>query len=311
MTYLQRRTLLISCIDILKQISQIHQKSQLLKPASRASTPALRSGSNSPLRPPRSPRPQISTSHYSPAISGSPALANGHVGDQKEAADWHVEGPGRRVGYDDLTAIDWIFEYTKERQRLRSLLSGTQGFSRALRQVIDGSHVWFVLVATGVAVGFVAAGISIASDWLGDIKQGYCTKGEDDGRFYLNRQFCCWGHDDLAQCQDWTPWREALKIPSVGGGYVVEYMFFILFSTVFAVAAALLVKSYSPYAKQSGIPEIKTVLGGFVIRRFMGAWTLVTKSVGLVRQYTPPCLDAYRYSVSLWLQASGSAKKAP
>ena len=36
------------------------------------------------------------------------------------------------------------------------------------------------------------------------------------------------------------------------------------------------------YAKHSGIPEIKTVLGGFVIRRFMGLWTLVIKSLGLV-----------------------------
>lgn len=42
-----------------------------------------------------------------------------------------------------------------------------------------------------------------------------------------------------------------------------------------------MVNRYSLYAKQSGIPEIKTVLGGFVIRRFLGAWTLVVKSVGL------------------------------
>jgi hypothetical protein len=41
--------------------------------------------------------------------------------------------------------------------------------------------------------------------------------------------------------------------------------------------------SYAIYAKHSGIPEIKTVLGGFVIRRFMGTWTLVIKSLGLVR----------------------------
>lgn len=37
------------------------------------------------------------------------------------------------------------------------------------------------------------------------------------------------------------------------------------------------------YAKHSGIPEIKTVLGGFIIRRFLGSWTLITKSLGLVR----------------------------
>jgi chloride channel 3/4/5 len=40
--------------------------------------------------------------------------------------------------------------------------------------------------------------------------------------------------------------------------------------------------NYALYAKHSGIPEIKTVLGGFVIRRFMGTWTLAIKSLGLV-----------------------------
>jgi chloride channel 3/4/5 len=51
---------------------------------------------------------------------------------------------------------------------------------------------------------------------------------------------------------------------------------------VFALVASILVKEYALYAKHSGIPEIKTVLGGFVIRRFMGTWTLVIKSIGLV-----------------------------
>lgn len=50
----------------------------------------------------------------------------------------------------------------------------------------------------------------------------------------------------------------------------------------FAFCASVLVKEYSTYAKHSGIPEIKTVLGGFVIRRFMGLWALVVKSLGLV-----------------------------
>lgn len=50
----------------------------------------------------------------------------------------------------------------------------------------------------------------------------------------------------------------------------------------FAFCAAILVQKYSLYAKHSGIPEIKTVLGGFVIRRLLGAWTLITKSLGLI-----------------------------
>ena len=60
---------------------------------------------------------------------------------------------------------------------------------------------------------------------------------------------------------------------------------------LFAACASVLVKNYAIYAKHSGIPEIKTVLGGFVIRRFMGGWTLVVKSLGLVWD-GPPCSDS-------------------
>lgn len=55
----------------------------------------------------------------------------------------------------------------------------------------------------------------------------------------------------------------------------------------FATIAAFLVKYYAIYARHSGIPEIKTVLGGFVIRRFLGVWTLVIKSLGLVSCRSP------------------------
>lgn len=110
-------------------------------------------------------------------------------------SDWYVEGPGRRVGYDDFSAIDWIYEYTKERQRKRLLYSSGQGILGHFRRLLDASNVWLVLVATGIAVGIIAAAIDIATDWLGDLKTGYCKSGQGGGRFYLNRSFCCWGLD--------------------------------------------------------------------------------------------------------------------
>ena len=61
----------------------------------------------------------------------------------------------------------------------------------------------------------------------------------------------------------------------------------------FALSAAVLVKEYGVYARHSGIPEIKTVLGGFVIRRFLGLWTLITKSLGLVRLSRLVCMRSY------------------
>ena len=144
-----------------------------------------------------------------------------------EPLDWHVEGPGRRVGYEDLTAIDWIFEYTKERQRLRVLASSASGIAGYAQQLLDASQVWVILVLTGLAVGAVAAGIDVASDWLGDLKTGYCSAGPDGGAFYLNRGFCCWGYDEGAKCVGWTPWAAALGIASDAGKWFIEYFFFV------------------------------------------------------------------------------------
>ncbi|KAK1238723.1 hypothetical protein MKX07_004299 [Trichoderma sp. CBMAI-0711] len=198
------------------------------------------------------------------------------------ANDWYAEGPGRRVGYEDLTAIDWIFEYTKERQRLRVLASSSGGgIIGYVRHLLDASQVWIVLLLTGLAVGVIAALIDVTTDWLGDIKLGFCTSGPEGGHFYLNKNFCCYGYDQGSKCAGWRFWSEALGVHSAGGKWFIEYFFFLAFGVLFAYCAALLVQEYAIYAKHSGIPEIKTVLGGFVIRKFLGPWTLVTKSFGL------------------------------
>ncbi|KAK3671966.1 chloride channel [Recurvomyces mirabilis] len=213
-------------------------------------------------------------------ITSDPTIG-GH--DAKDAAglDWYVEGPGRRVGYDNLTAIDWIYEYNKERTRLRQLTDNTPGLLGQLKLLADASQVWWILVATGISVGGIAAGIDVASDWMGDLKQGMCSNVESGGKFYLSRPFCCWGTGSFAECADWRTWSSSIGVHNKGGSYIIEYIVFVLLSVFFATCASLLVNRYSLYAKQSGIPEIKTMLGGFVIRRFLGVWTLVVKSLGL------------------------------
>ena len=217
--------------------------------------------------------------------------------DAKDAAfvDWHIESHGKRVGYENLSAIDWTFEYTKERQRLRRLIATSSGISGTAKQLLDSSHVWIVLVMTGLMVGVLAALINIASDWLADIKTGYCRDTATESQFYLSKQFCCWGHDEFSKCQNWTPWRKALSIENLGGAYVVEFVFFVILATLLAAASAVLVQGYSRYARQSGIPELKTMLGGYVIKDFLGPWTLVTKSVGV-------CLSV---ASGLWLGKEG------
>ncbi|KAL7798036.1 chloride channel [Trichoderma ceciliae] len=250
-------------------------------------------GSSSASSPPRSQqrpprhRPSASLASFT-SVSGSlreQVFGSAATTSSKDGVsqDWYVEGPGRRVGYEDLTAIDWIFEYTKERQRLRVLSSSTGGgIISYIRHLLDASQVWIVLLLTGLAVGVIAALIDITTDWLGDIKLGFCTGGPEGGHFYLNKNFCCYGYDQGSKCAGWRFWSEALGIHSAAGKWFIEYFFFLAFGVLFAYCAALLVQEYAIYAKHSGIPEIKTVLGGFVIRKFLGPWTLVTKSFGLV-----------------------------
>jgi chloride channel 3/4/5 len=44
---------------------------------------------------------------------------------------------------------------------------------------------------TGAAIGLNAAFLNIITEWLSDVKLGYCTTA-----FYLNENFCCWGEDN-------------------------------------------------------------------------------------------------------------------
>lgn len=144
--------------------------------------------------------------------------------------DWYIEGPGRRVGYENLTAIDWIFEYNKERQRLRSLTAGA-GIIGHFRHLIDASQVWIILLFTGISVGAIAAAINIAADWLADLKLGYCSSGPEGGQFYLSKTFCCYGYDQGSKCLGWKSWSEALGATTAGGEWTVGYIFY-FFSSV-------------------------------------------------------------------------------
>lgn len=165
--------------------------------------------------------------------------------DVKDATglDWYVEGPGRRVGYDNLTAIDWIYEYAKERTRRQHLSANSTGLVGQLKLAADASQIWWVLVGSGITVGAIAAGIDVASDWLGDLKTGVCSNVQDGGRFYLNKVFCCWGAESLEACADWRSWGQFLQISNRGGSYVLGYLFFVMSSVsgqLFTIAGSRL-----------------------------------------------------------------------
>ena len=74
-----------------------------------------------------------------------------------------------------------------------------------------------MLRGLGACIGVTAALISIITEWLSDIKMGYCADG-----WWLNQQFCCWEieYDDEAACDYWHPWSD------VGIAQWIIYMLF-------------------------------------------------------------------------------------
>jgi chloride channel 3/4/5 len=55
----------------------------------------------------------------------------------------------------------------------------------------------------GVCIGANSALISLVTEWLSDLKMGYCADG-----WWLNQGFCCWeiDGDDADGCASWQPW---------------------------------------------------------------------------------------------------------
>ncbi|TPX50469.1 hypothetical protein SeLEV6574_g00870 [Synchytrium endobioticum] len=189
--------------------------------------------------------------------------------------DWIADGTGRRVVYSDFTTIDWIYDFAKERQRVRRL-NAVRGWKGRYLRIFDASQAWLLVGAVGLLMGLLAASIDIATSWLSDIRDGYCTEA-----FYLNRKFCCRHVGEYKDCDEWITWGRAMAYTSIGQ-WMSQYFMFILFGCLFAGGCAYLVRSFAPYAASSGIPEVKTILGGFVIRGFLGGWTLLIKTLGLI-----------------------------
>ncbi|KAG4304471.1 hypothetical protein PORY_002181 [Pneumocystis oryctolagi] len=133
-------------------------------------------------------------------------------------------------------------------------------------EVFYDARIWIIMTITGVLIGLNATFLTITTKWLSDIKLGYCSTA-----WYLSQEFCCWEAGE--ECKDWHPWSRF---------YLFNFFFYVIFAGLFSFASAYLVRSYAPHAAGSGISEIKCIVGGFVMKGFLGPSTLLIKSVGLV-----------------------------
>ncbi|KAK2160894.1 hypothetical protein LSH36_125g02012 [Paralvinella palmiformis] len=183
--------------------------------------------------------------------------------------------------YDDFHTIDWLRDISRDRIRHRQISKRKQDSCFAKVKVAhDAWSGWVCVLLVGCATGAFAAVIDVGTSWMSDLKEGICLE-----QFWFNREQCCWAVNDTTfdqnACSQWYSWSHLFGVSesSVFGSYMIKYIMYVLWAMVFATLAVMLVRVFAPYACGSGIPEIKTILSGFIIRGYLGKWTLIIKSV--------------------------------
>ena len=96
-------------------------------------------------------------------------------------------------------------------------------------------------------------------------------------------------------------WADFFELRSQAARAILPYFIYLSSAVAFATSSAFLVQSYAPQAFHTGIPEIKSILNGYILQNFLSGWTLLIKALGLVG-FTPSieaCKLTYGQSLSV------------
>ncbi len=193
----------------------------------------------------------------------------------------------------------------KDSYRLRSIRS-RKGLRYGLVSTFDTCSGWIAAAVIGILTACVAFLVDVAEATVSDWKLGYCTSNP-----FLDRETCCTGRQPLSaskanlgeDCQSWHMWTDdwygAFGIFvgfALAYGVISSSVTMLTRSNLPAVAPGHGDKDISPAATSdqtitgksiylaagSGIPEIKTILSGFVIPHYLDFKVLFVKAFGAV-----------------------------
>lgn len=214
---------------------------------------------------------------------------------------------GERLPYNDYTTVDWLHDLVKDSYRLRSVYS-RPGIRYRLIATFDACSGWIAAALIGILTACVAFLVDVAEATVSDWKLGYCISNP-----FANREACCTDRRPFVGltkanlgegCDEWHMWTD---------GWYRAFGIYVGFALAFGIISSsltMLTKSNLPaaavprhgeqrqepapgtdqsvtgksiyLAAGSGIPEIKTILSGFVIPHFLDFKVLVVKAVGAV-----------------------------
>lgn len=216
---------------------------------------------------------------------------------------------GERLPYNDYTTIDWLHDLVKDSYRLR-FIHDRKGLRSRFLALFDSASGWIAAALIGTLTACVAFVVDVAEATVSDWKLGYCTRNP-----FLSRDACCEGKTPLllpyglngtadagVDCKGFHEWSSDYA-PSMAI-YVGSALVFGIISS----SATMLTRHSLPSASTgtgdknqyggppqpvasgksmymaagSGIPEIKTILSGFVIPNFLDLKVLLVKGFGAI-----------------------------
>lgn len=209
---------------------------------------------------------------------------------------------GERLPYNDYSTIDFLHDLVKDSYRWRSVHSG-KGLRHTIICSLDSCTGWIAVAIMGILTAIVAWIVDVAEATVSDWKLGYCQSNP-----LLSRKSCCKHATSEAVCRDhFMEWSS-----HYGASFGIYVSFAVTFGII-SSSATMLTKRSLPAAvpngddKQndandmvqaspksvasgksmymaagSGIPEIKTILSGFVIPNFLDLKILLVKAFGAV-----------------------------
>ncbi|QIX01651.1 hypothetical protein AMS68_007168 [Peltaster fructicola] len=213
---------------------------------------------------------------------------------------------GERLPYNDYTTIDWLHDLVKDSYRLRWIHERTGLRFKAI-SIFDDASGWIAAAVIGTLTACVAFLVDIAAATVSDWKLGYCTRNP-----FMSREACCLDKTPFLSVS--SPLEAGLECPHFqewSSNWWTSFAIYAALALVFGTissSATMLTKRSLPTAETtygesglettipvaaagsksmymaagSGIPEIKTILSGFVIPNFLDFKVLFVKGFGAV-----------------------------
>ncbi|KAI4784811.1 CLC voltage-gated chloride channel [Aureobasidium sp. EXF-3400] len=146
--------------------------------------------------------------------------------------------------YEDFTTIDWVRDAAREQQRRKAKRQERAGFFEREGRLGWRRRLWEAYDAgqAWLVVTLIGTAIGLNAAFLNIV----------------------------------TEWLSDIKLGHCTTAFYLNESF-----CCWGAEEGRLVKSYAPYAAGSGISEIKCIIAGFVMKGFLGFWTLLIKSIGL------------------------------